>query len=94
MYQEDDSWPILERALGGISKLRVVKEFTNNFDQWTTRYQLQKQTRLKAIDVRTALKDLMQIGWVEEYQGRIKKYRINKENALAMEVLEFLRHLG
>lgn len=83
----------LEVALGTVGRLRILKELASRPNQPITKYQLEKLTGLKPVDVRKDLEALIQIGWVKEHPYRPKKYEINTENQKAKHLTEFFQKM-
>jgi len=86
-------WEELEEGLGGVGKIRIVREMALNPEEHFTRYMLERATGLKPIDVRRCLKKLVEIGWVVEHHCDPKTYRINMENETVKLVAELFKRL-
>jgi hypothetical protein len=60
-------------------------------NQVFTKYGLEKSTGLKAVDVRSDLKSLIEIGWVKEHQYDPKTYEVNMENPAVKNLHSFFK---
>jgi len=84
----------MEEGLGSVGKLRILRVLAKNMDKSYTKYALEKQTRLKRVNLRNNLRDLKSIGWVIEYDHEPKKYKLNKDNRTLNSLLDFFRKAG
>lgn len=68
----------IEKGLGSPVKLRILK--TLALGEALTMYELEKKIHVNHTTLRKHLKELLEIGWIEELQyTTIRKYRINTE---------------
>ena len=84
----------IELGLGTEGKLRILRILLRSPEEAFTKYQLEKLTRLKPVDVRKALKVLVEIGWIQELPYNPKKYKINLENKVVQELGEFFEKIN
>jgi len=93
MGVEPPMWEEVERGLGGVGKIRIMRLMIERPDRYFTKYMLEKATGLKPLDVRRSLKTLVELGWVKEYQCDPKTYRVNMENENVKALAELFRKL-
>jgi DNA-binding IclR family transcriptional regulator len=86
-------WEELEKGLGSVGKIRILREMAEKHDEYFTKYALEKATGLKPIHVRRCLKALVELGWVKEFPCDPKTYRINMENGTVKIVAQLFRRL-
>lgn len=79
---------IVEKGLGGLGKLKIIKALAEE-DKMMTVYALHKKTHLKREDIKRNLKDLIEIGWVNEERLANILYRINRQDEYVKHLLTF-----
>ena len=84
-----ESKQVIEKGLGGLGKLKIIKALAEE-DRLMTIYGLHKKTHLKREDIKRNLKDLIEIDWVSEEKLVNVLYRINRQDGVVKHLLEFL----
>ncbi len=79
----------IEAGLGSLGRLKILGALAGG-KEFLTKYALERDTGLKPVDVRSNLKVLVEIGWVEEYRYQPRKYRLNLENPNVAHLVHFL----
>ncbi|MCS7120708.1 MAG: hypothetical protein RMJ07_00145 [Nitrososphaerota archaeon] len=93
MKTEEDIWKKLEDVLGGGSAFRVILHLALNPNQAFTKYALVKLTGLRTPAVDNQLKTLVRLNMVKEYPYTPKTYKINLDDELARNIIEFLQKI-
>jgi len=86
-------WEDVETGLGSVGRIRILRMMIEKPKEFFTKYALERTTGLKPINVRSDLKVLVDLGWVEEYAYDPKTYKINIENEAVKIVAEFFRKI-
>ncbi|NIN53561.1 MAG: hypothetical protein GTN80_10660 [Nitrososphaeria archaeon] len=81
----------IEKGIGSRGRLRILGELAKDTEKYFTKYSLERLTGLKPVHVRAGLKVLVELGWVEEYIYRPRKYRINLEDEDVDHIIRFLK---
>lgn len=82
----------VEKGLGGVGKLKIVRLLLKRPNHAFTRYEIGKTVPNDPISIRSDLKTLNQINWVTNYQVQhLNKYSINLENEVVKRLADFLR---
>jgi len=84
---------VIETAIGSIGKVRIIKVLAEE-NLLVTVYLLHKKTRLKREDIKSNLRDLVEIGWVKEDRFANSLYSINRKNENVNRFVEFLQDTG
>ncbi|MFQ6094829.1 MAG: hypothetical protein ACE5NN_01680 [Candidatus Bathyarchaeia archaeon] len=82
-------WKDIEKGLGSVGRIRILREMIENPDEFLTKYALERRTGLKPVDVRNNLKILVELGWVKEYPYDPRTYTVNMENEAVKLLAEF-----
>jgi predicted transcriptional regulator len=85
-----NSKEVIEKGLGGLGKLKIIKALAEE-DRMMTVYGLHKKTHLKREDIKRNLKDLMEIGWVDEEKLGNVLYKINRQDGYVRHLISFFR---
>lgn len=88
-----NAWEKVERALGSVGKLRIMRELLREPNEARSRYVLGKRTHLKLQDIKKHLKVLTSLGWVKENVNDPRTYRVNMENLAVQAFRSFLWEL-
>jgi len=80
---------IIEKGLGSVAKIRILRILSKE-GEGLTRYLIQQRSGLRWNSVITSLSDLVEIGWVIEVQTNPQKYRVNMDDEVVRNFLEFL----
>ncbi|MGD8566243.1 MAG: hypothetical protein PVF96_07850 [Candidatus Bathyarchaeota archaeon] len=88
--ESSDLWIEFEEGLGSKGKLRMMRVMIEKPSLTFTKYSLEKETKLKPVDVRTNLKILVELGWVKEYPYQPKTYKINMEKEIVKYFANFI----
>ena len=91
--QQLRAWREVEKGLGSIGKLKLLRVMLEKPDEVFTKYGLDKLTGLKPVDVRTDLKTLIKFNWVKEYPYNPRTYKINLEKEVVKHLSEFFRKI-
>jgi hypothetical protein len=83
-----NSKQVIEKGLGGLGKLKIIKALAEE-DRMMTVYGLHKKTHLKREDIKRNLKDLTEIGWVNEEKLANVLYKINRQDGYVRHLLTF-----
>lgn len=86
-------WEDIEKGLGSVGRIRMLREMIERSDNYFTRYALERRTGLKPVDVRSNLKVLVELGWVEEYSYDPRTYRVNADSESIRLIAEFFRRI-
>lgn len=85
------TWKDIERGLGSVGRIRILRRMIESSDEFFTKYALERRTGLKPVDVRSNLKVLVELDWVKEYPYDPRTYRVNMENETVRLLAEFFR---
>jgi len=83
---------IIEKGLGGLGKLKLIKALAEE-ERMMTIYSLHKKTHLKREDIKRNLSDLIDIDWVREEKLANVLYRLNRQNENVQHLLTFLKNV-
>jgi len=83
---------IIEKGLGGLGKLKLIKALAEQ-ERMMTIYSLHKKTHLKREDIKRNLSDLIDIDWVREEKLANVLYRLNRQNEIVQHLLTFLKNV-
>ena len=83
---------IIEKGLGGLGKLKLIKALAEE-ERMMTIYSLHKKTHLKREDIKRNLIDLIDIDWVREEKLANVLYRLNRQNENVQHLLTFLKNV-
>lgn len=83
---------IIEKGLGGLGKLKLIKALAEE-ERMMTIYSLHKKTHLKREDIKRNLSDLIEIDWVREEKLANVLYRLNRQNENVQHLLTFLKNV-
>ncbi|MDW0315715.1 MAG: hypothetical protein QN716_10105 [Nitrososphaeraceae archaeon] len=83
---------IIEKGLGGLGKLKLIKALAEE-ERMMTIYSLHKKTHLKREDIKRNLSDLIDIDWVREEKLANVLYRLNRQNEIMQHLLTFLKNV-
>ena len=80
----------VEKGLGSPVKLRILKVLASG--EALTKYELLKKVPAKPTELRRHLKELLEIGWVEElHYATVRKYRINAEKKALKHIIALFK---
>ncbi|MEM2169692.1 MAG: winged helix-turn-helix domain-containing protein [Candidatus Bathyarchaeia archaeon] len=83
----------VEKGLGSPVKLRILRALASG--EALTMYELLKKIPTKPTTLRRHLKDLVEIGWVEEQQyATVKKYRMNSGKKALKHLIALFREVS
>lgn len=85
------AWETVERAIGNACRLKIIKALMKHPNKPLTKYMLEKYTHLNAREVKTHLKVLTELDWVEEIPYKPLKYRLNRKKEEVKRVTELFR---
>ena len=94
MRMKDDEWKQVEKGLGSVGRLRILRVLASKEMPSQTRYSLEKATGLKAIDVRKHLHVLIDTGWVKEHDFDPPVYTLNLDDPRASFLKAFFEKMG
>ena len=83
---------IIEKGLGGLGKLKLIKALAEQEGMMTI-YSLHKKTHLKREDIKRNLSDLIDLDWVREEKLANVLYRLNRQNEIVEHLLTFLKNV-
>lgn len=84
----------VEKGLGSIGKLKILRLLIKKPNQAFTRYELGKKISNDPISIRNDLKALVQINWITELKiQHLNKYAINFNNDIVKRLADFLREI-
>lgn len=87
----------MEKALGSVGRLRILKFLTKNptGEPTLSVYRLRTLAGLRTKGVKNHLKVLVNCGWVKEVPTDSgKKYRLNRENPKVEALINFYREVN
>lgn len=84
---------MVEKGLGSVGKVKIIKALAEE-NKMATIYFLHKKTRLKRDDIKKNLRDLVQIGWVNQSRYANMMYSLNNENTYVSRLVEYMREVG
>lgn len=84
---------MVEKGLGSVGKVKIIKALAEE-NKMATIYFLHKKTRLKRDDIKNNLRDLVQIGWVNQSRYANMMYSLNSENTYVSRLVEYMREVG
>ena len=95
MKTKDESvQKIVEKGLGSIGRLRILRALASGKVVSQTRYSLERKTGLKPIAVRKHLKILIETGWIKEHDYNPRVYTLNPDNPKAKFLMDFFKSTG
>lgn len=84
----------VEKGLGGVGKLKILRLLMKSPNHAFTRYEIGKTVPNDPISIRSNLKTLVQMNWVTNYQVQhLNKFSINLENEIVKRLADFLRDI-
>ena len=86
-------WKEVERGLGNIGRLRIMRELLKDPRETRSRNVLSRATGLKMQNVKDHLEALVRLGWIREYPYQPEKYRASLENLVVQVLQGFLQQL-
>ena len=86
-------WEEIEKGLGSVGRIRMLREMIEGSDEFFTKYALERMTGLKPVDVRSNLKVLVELGWVKEHRYDPRTYKVNAESEAIRLISEFFRRI-
>jgi hypothetical protein len=85
----------VERGLGSVGKLKILRLLMQRSDQAFTRYRIGKYVPIDPVSIRNDLKTLVEIDWVIEFKAQhLSKYSINREKERVKHLVDFFREIG
>lgn len=84
---------MVEKGLGSVGKVKIIKALAEE-NKMATIYFLHQKTRLKRDDIKNNLRDLVQIGWVNQSRYANMMYSINSENTYVSRLVGYMREVG
>ncbi|UCH03103.1 MAG: hypothetical protein JSV20_04830 [Candidatus Bathyarchaeota archaeon] len=85
----------VERGLGSVGKLKILKLLMQKSDEVFTRYRIGKYVSIDPVSIRNDLKILVEIDWVTEFKAQhLSKYSINREKKKVKHLIDFFREIG
>jgi len=84
---------VVEKGLGSVGKVKIIKALAEE-NKMATIYFLHQKTRLKRDDIKNNLRDLVQIGWVNQSRYANMMYSINSENTYVSRLVGYMREVG
>ncbi|HEX7178538.1 MAG TPA: hypothetical protein VF220_02360 [Nitrososphaeraceae archaeon] len=90
---ELDTKSIIERGIGSIGKIKILKALAEE-NKMVTIYVLHKKTGLKRENIKRNLKDLISIGWVLAKKMVNTMYMLNRDNEFVKNTLSFFANIG
>lgn len=85
----------IDVGLGSIGKVRITAELARDPDRRMTVYAIAGVTRLKRVDIKSNLAQLVAVGWVRAYPfPSPTRYQINMTNPTVRLWVGFLRSSG
>jgi DNA-binding transcriptional ArsR family regulator len=92
--KEEDVQKVVEKGLGSIGRLRILRVLASGKVVSQTKYSLERKTGLKPIAVRKHLKILMETGWVKEHDYNPRVYTLNPDNPKTKVLVDFFKSVG
>lgn len=86
-------WENVEQGLGSVGKLKILRVMLEKSNDAFTKYGLEKATGLKPVNVRAALRTLIELEWVREYPYQPRTYRIDLENEVMKHLSKFFQNI-
>ncbi|MDH5688196.1 MAG: hypothetical protein OEZ48_10100 [Candidatus Bathyarchaeota archaeon] len=86
-------WEEIEKGLGSVGRIRMLREMIERSDEFFTKYALERRTGLKPVDVRSNLEVLLELGWVKEYRYDPRTYKVNAESEAIRLIAEFFHRI-
>ena len=84
----------IEKGLGSVGKLKVLRLLLGHPVHAFTRYELGKTISNDPVSIKNDLETLVQLGWVTEFKVRhLSKYSVNLENAVVRRLRSFLQEV-
>jgi len=84
----------VEKGLGGVGKLKILRLLMKSPDHAFTRYEIGKRVSIDSVSIRNDIKTFVQIGWVTPFQVQhLSKYSINLGNEVVKRLADFLREI-
>jgi len=84
---------IVEAGLGSVGRIKILQLLARERGG-LTRYAIGQRTNLKWDHIVDNLKVLVELGWVEEQKINPLKYKINLDNDIVMNLIEFFQEVG
>lgn len=84
----------VEKGLGSVGKLKILRLLLERPNHAFTRYEIGKNVSNDPISIRNDLQTLVQIKWVTEFKVQhLSKYSINLNNEIVKRLAHFFREL-
>lgn len=85
----------VDRGLGSVGKLKILRLLMQQSHHAFTRYEIGKKVTIDSVSIRNDIKILMEINWVTEFKVQhLRKYSINLDNPIVNELIDFFREVG
>jgi len=84
---------IVEAGLGSVGRIKILQLLARE-REGLTRYAIEQRTNLKWDNIVDNLKVLVELGWVEELKINPLKYKINLDNDIVKNLVEFFQEVG
>jgi DNA-binding HxlR family transcriptional regulator len=85
---------MIEKGIGSKGRLRILQCLTADPRQSLSRYMLERKTGIRSNFLDADLRALMELGWVIEHQGQIRRYSLNPNSDVAGRVVHFLESVS
>lgn len=84
----------VERGLGSVGKLKILRLLIERPDQAFTRYAIGQKISNDPVSIRSDLKTLVEINWVNEFKVQhLSKYSINLDKDVVRRLAAFFQEL-
>jgi hypothetical protein len=84
----------VERGLGSVGKLKILRLLLDRPDQAFTRYAIGQKISNDPTSIRSDLKTLVEINWVNEFKVQhLSKYSINLDKDVVRQLAIFFQEL-
>ena len=84
----------VERGLGSVGKLKILRLLLERPDQAFTRYAIGQKVSNDPASIRNDLKTLVEINWVNEFKVQhLSKYSINLDKDVVRQLAIFFQEL-
>lgn len=84
----------VERGLGSVGKLKILRLLIERPDQAFTRYAIGRKVSNDPTSIRSDLKTLVEINWVNEFKVQhLSKYSINLDKDVVRQLTVFFQEL-
>ena len=85
---------VVEKGLGSIGKLKILRLMLERPNHTFTRYEIGKRVSNDPTSIRNDLQSLVQIKWVTEFKVQhLSKYSINLDNEIVKRLAHFFREI-